>query len=903
MTKNSERRLLFVTLFLTILLVSSAYAALIPKAQAAETTIQQKGLAVLDNVIGVDLAKYNVTTKQYPQNNQASYMGIVPQESVIYNLTSDENKLSLLYTFADGKLQMIQVLENEGVPSLGKSSFVANMLAARSFLSNYQNYTSDRFYGNLKSTLNDIGANKNFTKTSGNMQLEVTDIEDGSTIFKWYYTANGAVAPYSKFVALGFKNGYLTAFVNNWQLYGAGGTNVAVTKEEAIMTALNSAKAHSWSVTLDRETLANKNFNESNVRWAALLMDGSLGADEKRSDDPLILYPVWRVGIALYKWYGYMYGIEVDVWADTGQVRSVQEAWSTLPPPEGVQIADIAGQAPMMPGVQPNSMLTPLSIIAIASASLLIVWLSRKRSYARGILKPLSFKTGRIILCVLLSSAVFIGSVSIANATNAAEVWGSESTGAGAYPNSWRKHYTEIEYQRSVATAIASDFANNGYTAYNYQGNYGSWKSNILNNIEWLSDYYDYAAFIDFDHGIGGYPVPGYPNEWHYMFEDNRGSWYDGNYSTGYDAGVFDMEIYDITSSGKTAFAFINTCLSADLSYGQGMIDDARARGLPYAFTHGRSVADRSSTQGFTITQHMSDDGYLDPDWGTQVYIGFPYGSASLEQKVPLVIGNYYCCWVNSFFSSALGNDISVNSALDSASWQYMSEPFGSSPLRNGFTASWWGMDPQGDCTMAIYGNGNIHLKQYTSPPDTPNVPAVDGPTAGDTSTSYEYSAFAGDPYAHNVKYRFDWGDGSEYTETDWYSDGYTAYASHSWSSGGFYNVRVQSRCPNSDWSSWSSSYVVNIGNQPVWLTVSALDLWSWSQINPYVWVDDVPIGNAPVSIQVSGGLQHTVYVEDPVWLGYYYDYFSLYTGDFGDYLNPTTIFIDHDSEIIAGYV
>ncbi len=75
------------------------------------------------------------------------------------------------------------------------------------------------------------------------------------------------------------------------------------------------------------------------------------------------------------------------------------------------------------------------------------------------------------------------------------------------------------------------------------------------------------------------------------------------------------------------------------------------------------------------------------------------------------------------------------------------------------------------------------------------------------------------------------------------------------------------------------------------------------SEISPYVWVDDVSRGNAPVTVQVSGGMQHTVCVEDPVWLGYFYDYFGYYFGDFGDYNNPTTIYIVQDSDIIAGYV
>jgi hypothetical protein len=99
MTKNSKQKLLFMTLFLTVLLVSSAYAALIPNVHAADMTTQQKGLAILNDVVGLDLAKYDVTIKEYQQDTQASYLGVVPQNSLDYTLTSGESKLRMFLYF------------------------------------------------------------------------------------------------------------------------------------------------------------------------------------------------------------------------------------------------------------------------------------------------------------------------------------------------------------------------------------------------------------------------------------------------------------------------------------------------------------------------------------------------------------------------------------------------------------------------------------------------------------------------------------------------------------------------------------------------------------------------------------------------------------------------------------
>ena len=341
MAKENKRKLLFITVFLLIVLSFSAYASLVPNVHAAEITTQEKGLSILSNVVGLDLAKYTVTTKEN-QADQASYLGVVPQENVLYTLESNSNKVDVLYTFANGNVQMIHVLENEGTPNLTKTATSTNAVElAKGFLSKYQTYTANPLFEELKSTLNNVDPNKNLTKTSGNTALEVSAINDYTT-FKWYYTSNGVIAPYSKAIALGFKDGFLTAFVDNWQLYNVGSTTVNLSKEEATTIALNTAKAHAYSLNLSAYAFEAKNINESNVRWASLIFDGSLDANTTRSEDPLELYPVWRVGVALDKWYGQLYGIQIDIWADTGEVRAVQEAWSTLPPPEGIPIAKVS---------------------------------------------------------------------------------------------------------------------------------------------------------------------------------------------------------------------------------------------------------------------------------------------------------------------------------------------------------------------------------------------------------------------------------------------------------------------------------------------------------------------------------------------------------------------------------
>jgi hypothetical protein len=914
MTKNSKRNMLFLSSFLTILLIASAYAALMPNAHAAETTTSQKGLSTLTDVVGLDLAKYDVTTEEYSQSNSLLYLNVVPQENVIYDLTSEDSKLKALYTFAEGNLQMIQVLEREGSPSLFKhTSKTTDVELAKEFLSNYQTYAANPLFGKLKSTLDDVDAIKNLTKTSGNTVLEVIT-EDGYTNFKWYYTANGAVAPYSKFITLSFEDGFLAAFVDNWQLYDVGSTSISLSKEEAITIALEVAKAHSWSLKLDDDALDTKNFNESNVCWTTLILDSSLDADKTRNEDPLALYPVWRVGIQLNKWYGNLYGIRVDIWADTEQVRYVQEAWSTSDPPEGVPTADIDDQVSVSEATL--NMIIVLPTIATAAVGTSLFWMRRKKKVVgHNLLKPRFLKTGGILLCILISSTLVLGTVATVNATSrGAVVWGSESTGAGDYPSSWRKSYTEINWQRNTAGNLSEYFIYGGYTGnngINHQGirNPGSEKYQIYNDVYALKTNNDYIAVVDFDHGVGGYPYSAPPGEQHYMFEDNTGTLIgtQGNYYTDWNHAVFDMDIYTWTEPGKVIFAYISACQSANIDrLGQGMLPSqwppypARALGMPFAWTQ-RLVADKSTTQDFTITQYISDDGYDDPDWGNQVYIGFPEGSASLEQGIPLGYGNPYSYWVCSFLGHAMYYDISVNDALDAASQQFLGCNFDNSELRNGFDAYWWGFPVSYDVnTLAVYGNGGIHLRYYTPPSDSASTPSVSGPAEGDIGVNYEFSAFSTNPYGHDIQYRFDWGDGSPYTETGWYADGATGYASHPWSSEGIFNVKVQARCPNSGWSSWSSPHTICIGDLPT-LTVYAYNQYGYPGEVP-LYIDDVCVGPTGYSYMVTPD-EHDIYVYSPLYDGYgihTFDYYY-YDGNY-NYNNPMTLSITSDKTVTAYY-
>jgi hypothetical protein len=886
-------------------------------------TIQQKGLSVLNDVVGVDLAKYDVAT----EDNSISppFLGGVLQEDVLYSLTSDESTLKTLYTFADGNLRGIHVLEREGTPSMIKPATSGNAVEnAQDFLSNYQTYTAKPVFGELKATLNNVDPNKNLTENVGDKVLTVTAYGD-RTHFKWCYTVNGAISLYSKVVSMGFKDGFLTSFIDNWDLYSIGSTSVNLSKEEAMEIALDVAREHSWTMQLDEDTLDPSNFNEKrSVSWTTLVFDGSLDADSTRSEDVLKLYPVWRVGLVLNRVYGELYGIQVDIWADTKEVRSVKEEYSQLAAQWFEDSTASVDESPVFfsradPNFVLGIMVSAATVSVIAFAAGLF-----KKPRALDQLKPRFLKTGVMLLGFLLMLAVFSPLVATANATDrAATIWGSRSSGAQGYNStSWRKTDDEIDRQDDVSDYIVSNCFN---AANGYSGDDNTWVNQdvIISQAYSFSINYDYVAVVDWDHGVTGFPgqtsrhssVP--DDEEHWMFEDDYGTKWgnrtqynaDPEGHTDYSHGVYDIDIYNAFPPAKVHFAFIDACQSAQYLH-QGYTASGYPLGMPFAFTH-RPVAHVS--EGYTGTL-ISNDGYNRPDAFPQCYIGFPDGSAALDQLISedgeYGTGPPWYQWITLFFYKALAFDVSVNDALDWASdMQWQCDDFLNSPLTwPGFTAV-WPMDkeePYGvfenytgtSSTLAVYGNGDIHLRNF-QPSDMVTWPYVGGPTVGEVGESYQFSAYSIDSQGHDIKYTFNWGDGSE-NETDWYDSGEVAYMSHSWSSGGIHNVTVKAQCDQGTWSSWSTPHAIDIG-EIYQLTVLAINQYSEPGYVP-LYIDGDYVGTTGYAYPVTEGY-HSIGVVSPLygggihWFSCFY-YNGIYNGS-----NPVTLAITQDKTVTACYL
>jgi hypothetical protein len=158
----------------------------------------------------------------------------------------------------------------------------------------------------MRNMLDGIDATKDVTKTVGNIKLEVST-DSYSTLFRWRYTYNGAV--YTG-LNVEFRNGAFFMFSDNRSYYTIGGTDVNVSRDEAVNIALKRVETYSYKYA--GEEIADFSIVKDQIR-AELRTRGK--------DNPLVLYPYWHVELPLDNVYpGFVTYILVTIWADTGEV-------------------------------------------------------------------------------------------------------------------------------------------------------------------------------------------------------------------------------------------------------------------------------------------------------------------------------------------------------------------------------------------------------------------------------------------------------------------------------------------------------------------------------------------------------------------------------------------------------
>jgi hypothetical protein len=110
-------------------------------------------------------------------------------------------------------------------------------------------------------------------------------------------------------------------------------------------------------------------------------------------------------------------------------------------------------------------------------------------------------------------------------------------------------------------------------------------------------------------------------------------------------------------------------------------------------------------------------------------------------------------------------------------------------------TMNWYGFNLYGDPALGF------RVELPNSPPDTPDRPS--GSVTGCFNVPYSYSTRALDPDGDQVKYIFNWGDGTT-SETSYVDSGTSTGLTHSWEGPGTYFIKARAVDAEGETSGWS---------------------------------------------------------------------------------------------------
>lgn len=291
--------------FVLILAVALTLSAInVPTILAAELTTEDNALEFLEDVILLDMTKYNVTLEVFPEN-YSTYLENLYLENVRCSLESNESKIRVGFTFQNYTLTYCKLSILEGSILYAQSPSTNVLERTDVFLQRYQNYLGASDSQEMRDILATVDEGQNTTVTVDNVRFELTE-ESSRTKLRWDYTIDGA--DYTK-ISFTFRNNGEFSFSDTTHLYEIGSTNVKISREDAVALAMERVENMSWTV----EDVKVGNVTVLNNRTSAALLTAP--------KEPLVLYPYWQVSLTFDKVYpGNVYGVTYNIWADTGEI-------------------------------------------------------------------------------------------------------------------------------------------------------------------------------------------------------------------------------------------------------------------------------------------------------------------------------------------------------------------------------------------------------------------------------------------------------------------------------------------------------------------------------------------------------------------------------------------------------
>lgn len=276
---------------------------------------QKKGLVFIENVLPLDISKYNVTFKPPFAPPPLNATELIET----YSLESDESMLDVICTFENNVLRICMIDVKKG-SVISDRPYASIIDEATSFLMKYQNYTHI-YSTEMINMLSNVDLTKNTTVTSGNLKLTVSNGEfpkgTKTTSLNWKYVFSNC--EYTG-LNIDFNNGTFAGLSDTRGLYTIGNTTVNVSMRQAIDAAMKYIETYSYKIA---EDVWISDFN----------VTGTSAGLFSTVREPYVLYPYWQVKLFLDKTYpGSVDGLLVFIWADSGEAFSSSHFRYRWPP-------------------------------------------------------------------------------------------------------------------------------------------------------------------------------------------------------------------------------------------------------------------------------------------------------------------------------------------------------------------------------------------------------------------------------------------------------------------------------------------------------------------------------------------------------------------------------------------
>ena len=272
--------------------------------QHSELSTEEKALAVMTDVIGIDLSSYNVELCR----NYSDFYNCLFWENVDYTIESDESEMQVMITFGNHTLihwDLVQIGSSPLLPVYVEPLPANTLDVVKDALQRYRAYSEASIVEEALNVLDTVTELKTMNATVGDLKMQVTE-SDGLMNINWVRTINGLDFPIGLGISL--TNGVIDGFSDQSRFFKIGSADVNISREEAISIARDEAKKYSSVNLWGIGTLRFR------VKEEPLIVSLRVGTGN------FTMYPLWYIWFPADPEVHSITGVEVYMRADTGEI-------------------------------------------------------------------------------------------------------------------------------------------------------------------------------------------------------------------------------------------------------------------------------------------------------------------------------------------------------------------------------------------------------------------------------------------------------------------------------------------------------------------------------------------------------------------------------------------------------